>query len=46
MKSETTGAVLGKIIEIQKKIVSNKSEIILTPEVFGPRKCYGYKGAK
>ena len=46
MKSDTTGSVLEKIIEIEKEFVLNKGEIKLTPEVFDPKKCYRYEGAK
>jgi len=46
MKSDTTGSVLDRIIEVEKEFLSNKDDIILTPSVFDPRKCYRYEGAK
>ena len=46
MKSDTAGPVLEKILEIEKEFLSNKDTIKLTPEVFDPKKCYRYEGAK
>lgn len=47
MKSDTTGPVLERIIEVEKEFLSNKDDIILTSVVFDPKKCYSrYEGAK
>lgn len=46
MKSDTTGPVLERIIEVEKEFLSNKDDMILTPVVFDPKKCYRYEGAK
>ena len=43
MKSDTTGVVLEKILEIEKEFVSNKNKIKLTSEIFDPKKCYRYE---
>jgi hypothetical protein len=32
--------------EIEKEFLSNMEEIKLSPETFGPRKCYRYEGIK
>jgi len=46
MKSATTGSVLRKIIELEEEFLSVKEKIKLTPQVFDPKKCYRYEGAK
>ena len=46
MKSETTGHTLGKTIKLEETFLSVKEEIILTLQVFDPKKCYRYEGAK